>query len=118
LRGPSAILGSIPGLTIGIDARAATEEIASVVRELLRPLAARVEPRRYVLYARKHWHEMLDARFQWALGLRDGPGGTSPPRARPAANRDDLAARGNARAAQFLWGRFAERTLSTPEAVA
>src|SRR2546430_8035610 len=58
-------------LTIGIDARAATEEVAGrgrVVRELLRALAAREEPHRYRLYARERWGEDLDDRFTWRLG--------------------------------------------------
>src|SRR3954471_25016009 len=50
---PSAVYPRpIPGLTIGIDARAATEEIAGsgrVVRELIRALAARDDPYRYRL---------------------------------------------------------------------
>src|SRR3954466_7744553 len=69
------ILAPIPGLTIGIDARAATEEIAGggrVVRELLRALAARAEPHRYVLYSRERWAEPLDERFTWALSRRPG----------------------------------------------
>ena len=58
-------------LTIGIDARAASEVPAGrgrVVRELLRALAAR-EHRdcRYVLYARHAWEESLDERFRWRL---------------------------------------------------
>jgi glycosyltransferase involved in cell wall biosynthesis len=55
-------------LTIGIDARAATEEPAGrgrVVRELLRALAAREEPHRWLLYARERWDEPLDERFTW-----------------------------------------------------
>src|SRR5436853_2709635 len=58
-------------LTIGIDARAATEEVAGrgrVVRELLQAFAARAEPHRYRLYARSAWHEPLDERFAWELG--------------------------------------------------
>jgi len=73
---PHVILAPIPGLTIGIDARAATEEIAGggrVVRELLRALAARDEPQRYVLYARTAWEERLDQRFTWALSPLPGP---------------------------------------------
>ncbi len=57
-------------LTIGIDARAATEVPAGrgrVVRELLRSLAAREESHRYVLYARTAWEEPLDERFSWRL---------------------------------------------------
>jgi glycosyltransferase involved in cell wall biosynthesis len=61
-------------LTIGIDARAATEEVAGrgrVVRELLRAFAARDEPHRYRLYAREPWEEEhLDARFAWRLDRR------------------------------------------------
>jgi glycosyltransferase involved in cell wall biosynthesis len=55
-------------LTIGIDARAATEVPAGrgrVVRELLRALAAREESHRYVLYARTPWEQPLDERFSW-----------------------------------------------------
>jgi glycosyltransferase involved in cell wall biosynthesis len=64
-------------LTIGIDARAATEVPAGrgrVVRELLRALAAREDQgHRYVLYARSAWDEQPpDARFSWHLiGARD-----------------------------------------------
>jgi glycosyltransferase involved in cell wall biosynthesis len=57
-------------LTIGIDARAATEVPAGrgrVVRELLRALAARDDTHRYMLYARRRWEEQLDDRFRWAL---------------------------------------------------
>lgn len=59
-------------LTIGIDARAATEVPAGrgrVVRELLRALSARdEESHRYVLYARRAWEEQpLDERFSWHL---------------------------------------------------
>jgi alpha-1,3-rhamnosyl/mannosyltransferase len=59
-------------LTIGIDARAASEVQAGrgrVVRELLRALAERSDDRqRYVLYARTRWDETtLDERFRWAL---------------------------------------------------
>src|SRR3954462_11007136 len=76
ISGSQAILGPIGGLTIGIDARAATEEIAGggrVVRELLRALAARHDPHRYVLYARSRWDEPLDERFTWALSPAPGP---------------------------------------------
>lgn len=57
-------------LTIGIDARAATEVAAGrgrVVRELIRALAVRSEdPHRYILYARRSWPEVeLDERFTW-----------------------------------------------------
>ncbi|MDQ2897574.1 MAG: glycosyltransferase family 4 protein [Actinomycetota bacterium] len=62
-------------LTIGIDARAATEVPAGrgrVVRELLRALAARDDAHRYLCYARERWSVPLDARFQWRLsGARD-----------------------------------------------
>ena len=57
-------------LTVGIDARAATEVMAGrgrVVRELLRALAARDDPHRYVCYAREHWDEDLGKRFEWRL---------------------------------------------------
>jgi glycosyltransferase involved in cell wall biosynthesis len=66
----------VPPLTIGIDARAATEEIAGggrAVRELLRALAARPEPHAYRLYARSRWEEPLDARFRWVLSPRADP---------------------------------------------
>jgi glycosyltransferase involved in cell wall biosynthesis len=56
-------------LTIGIDARAATEVPAGrgrVVRELLRALAQRDDDVRYLLYARTPWSEQpLDERFAW-----------------------------------------------------
>lgn len=56
-------------LSIGIDARAATEDGAGgrrVVQELLRALAARSEPHHYVLYVRAGtWDEPLDERFRW-----------------------------------------------------
>jgi glycosyltransferase involved in cell wall biosynthesis len=62
-------------LTIGIDARAATEVAAGrgrVVRELLRALAAREDPHSYLCYARDRWPETLDERFGWKLiGGRD-----------------------------------------------
>ncbi|HWF26628.1 MAG TPA: glycosyltransferase family 1 protein [Solirubrobacteraceae bacterium] len=64
-----------PPLTIGIDARAATEVAAGrgrVVRELLRALAAREDPHSYRCYARTRWPEPLDRRFTWELiGDRD-----------------------------------------------
>jgi glycosyltransferase involved in cell wall biosynthesis len=66
----------VPPLTIGIDARAASEEIAGggrVVRELLRALAARPEPHAYRLYARTRWEASLDARFRWVLSPRPDP---------------------------------------------
>jgi glycosyltransferase involved in cell wall biosynthesis len=71
-------LGTSPSLTIGIDARSATEVTAGrgrVVRELLRALAAR-EPdnHRYILYAREAWTDLAlehngtrDERFRWHL---------------------------------------------------
>jgi glycosyltransferase involved in cell wall biosynthesis len=43
------------------------------VRELLRALAARDEPHRYVLYARRGWEEPLGERFTWALSPLPGP---------------------------------------------
>lgn len=55
-------------LTLGIDARAATEEGAGggrVVRELIRALGARPEPHRYLLFAREAWDHPLDERFSW-----------------------------------------------------
>jgi glycosyltransferase involved in cell wall biosynthesis len=66
----------VPPLTIGIDARAASEEIAGggrVVRELLRALAARPDPHRYRLYARTRWEEPLDERFRWVRVSRPDP---------------------------------------------
>jgi glycosyltransferase involved in cell wall biosynthesis len=59
-------------LTIGIDARAATEVAAGrgrVVRELLRVLASReYDSHRYVLFARNSWEdETFDERFAWHL---------------------------------------------------
>jgi glycosyltransferase involved in cell wall biosynthesis len=62
-------------LTIGIDARAATEEGAGggrVVRELLRALHARDDGHRYRLYTRTTWDERLDERFAWhEIAVRD-----------------------------------------------
>lgn len=64
-------------LTIGIDARAASEVAAGrgrAVRELLRALAEREhDDHRYVLYARGAWTEQpLDERFCWRLiGARE-----------------------------------------------
>jgi glycosyltransferase involved in cell wall biosynthesis len=69
-------IGDSRPLTIGIDARAATEEIAGggrVVRELLRALAARPEPHRYRLYARTRWEEPLGGRFTWLCSPRPDP---------------------------------------------
>ena len=61
----------MPGpLTIGIDARAASEVSAGrgrLVRELLRSLARRSDPHRYVCYARTRWDGPLDERFSWCL---------------------------------------------------
>jgi glycosyltransferase involved in cell wall biosynthesis len=57
-------------LTIGIDARAATEVAAGrgrVVRELLRALSDRDDPHTYRCYARSRWEEPLDDRFSWEL---------------------------------------------------
>jgi glycosyltransferase involved in cell wall biosynthesis len=66
-----ASLCAMPGpLRIGIDARAACEVAAGrgrVVRELLRALAARQDPHRYLCYARRRWPEPLDERFAWRL---------------------------------------------------
>ena len=63
-------------MIVGIDARAATEEVAGggrYVRELLRALAARGDDHRYVLYAREEWSGGLDARFSWRLLGRREP---------------------------------------------
>jgi glycosyltransferase involved in cell wall biosynthesis len=57
-------------LTIGIDARAATEVAAGrgrVVRELLRALTLRTEPHRYRCYARTAWDGVSDDRLEWVL---------------------------------------------------
>ncbi len=57
-----------PPLRIGIDARAAAEVPAGrgrYVRELLRALAKRDDPHRYLLYTRRRWDEPLDERFSW-----------------------------------------------------
>jgi glycosyltransferase involved in cell wall biosynthesis len=57
-------------LTIGIDARPAVEEPAGrgrFVREVLRHLARRDDPSRYIAYARTAWDEPLDQRFDWRL---------------------------------------------------
>jgi len=54
--------------TIGIDARAASEEPAGrgrVVREVLSALGQRDDPVRYVLYARTPHDAELDERFSW-----------------------------------------------------
>ena len=63
-------------LTIGIDARAATEVAAGrgrVVRELLRALSARLDDHRYLCYARAEWDEPLDERFRWRLSPAPDP---------------------------------------------
>jgi glycosyltransferase involved in cell wall biosynthesis len=69
-------------LTIGIDARSATEVGAGrgrVVRELLRALAAREhDNNRYILYARQQWTDpaldrALDGRFSWRLSEARNP---------------------------------------------
>lgn len=61
--------------TIGIDARAATEEGAGggrFVRELLRAVSRRDDDLRYVLYSRTRWEEPLDERFRWhTIAARD-----------------------------------------------
>ena len=57
-------------LTIGIDARSATEVKAGrgrVVRELLRELAQTDDGHRYVCYARTAWDEPLGERLVWRL---------------------------------------------------
>ena len=56
--------------TIGIDARASTEDRAGrgrVLRELLLALARRDDEHRYVLFGRERWPEPLDERFRWRL---------------------------------------------------
>jgi glycosyltransferase involved in cell wall biosynthesis len=76
-------------MTIGIDARAATEEAAGrgrYVRELLRALAQREDPHRYVLYARERWDEQLGDRFEWRTVA--GPDPLWHLRAARAANRE------------------------------
>lgn len=63
-------------LTIGIDARAATEVQAGrgrVVRELLRAFAQRDDLHEYICYARARWQEPLDARFRWRLIAQPDP---------------------------------------------
>jgi len=67
---------STESLTIGIDARAATEVGAGrgrVVRELLRALSARSDDHRFVCYARAAWEEPLDERFRWRLNRTPDP---------------------------------------------
>ena len=77
------------GLRIGIDARAATEEVAGrgrVTRELLRAFAQRDDDHRYELLARERWEEpALDERFTWTLNRSGDPGWHV--RAARAANR-------------------------------
>jgi glycosyltransferase involved in cell wall biosynthesis len=65
----------ITPLTIGIDARAASDVPAGrgrVVRELLRELNARSDPHSYRLYARRPWGE-LDSRFTWVTTAHRDP---------------------------------------------
>jgi glycosyltransferase involved in cell wall biosynthesis len=65
-----------PGLTFGIDARAAVEEVAGrgrVVRELLRALALRDDGHRYVLFARSAWPAALGERFEWRIQRSPDP---------------------------------------------
>jgi glycosyltransferase involved in cell wall biosynthesis len=62
--------GATRGLTIGIDARAATEVKAGrgrVVRELFQALAAREDPHSYRCYARTRWEAPLGDRVEWVL---------------------------------------------------
>ncbi len=63
-------------LTIGIDARAATEEVAGrgrVVRELLARPSQRVTTRTATASTpRERWEEDLDDRFAWRLGPASG----------------------------------------------
>jgi glycosyltransferase involved in cell wall biosynthesis len=63
-------------LTIGIEARPATAEgagIGRVVRELLRALAQRDDPHRYLLYAHEPWDEPADPRFAWRCSAAREP---------------------------------------------
>ncbi|MGH2870649.1 MAG: glycosyltransferase family 4 protein, partial [Solirubrobacteraceae bacterium] len=63
-------------LTIGIDARAATEVKAGrgrVVRELLRGLDRAPDQHRYVCYARTAWDEPLGERFSWRCSAARDP---------------------------------------------
>jgi glycosyltransferase involved in cell wall biosynthesis len=60
----------VAGLVVGVDGRAAVEEIAGrgrVVRELLRALAHREDGHRYRIYARREWDEPLGERFEWQI---------------------------------------------------
>ena len=63
--------------TFGIDARAAAEVgggRGTMVRELLRALAASETPHRFRLFARERWNgAALDSRFTWALSPRPDP---------------------------------------------
>ena len=71
---PHVIFGAISGLTIGIDARAASEEIAGggrVVRELLRALAAATTATGST--PARAGTEPLDERFTWVLSPRPDP---------------------------------------------
>jgi glycosyltransferase involved in cell wall biosynthesis/SAM-dependent methyltransferase len=65
----------VRSLTIGIDARAASEVGAGrgrVVRELLRELLRRPEQHRYRCYARRPWDGVADTRLEWVvLDARD-----------------------------------------------
>lgn len=83
-------LSAISGLTVGIDARAATEVPAGrgrVVRELLRALSEREDDCRYLLYARGRWRGAeLDERFGWRL--LEAPDPRWHLRAALAANRE------------------------------
>jgi glycosyltransferase involved in cell wall biosynthesis len=57
-------------LTIGIDARAATEVPAGrgrVVKELLRAFGESETGHRYVCYARSRWDERIGEQFNWRL---------------------------------------------------
>src|SRR5436190_983484 len=63
-------------VTIAIDARAAAEVPAGrgrYVRELLRALARRDDPVRWLLYAREPWLEPLGERFAWRLVASPDP---------------------------------------------
>lgn len=76
-------------LTIGVDARAASEVRAGrgrVVRELLRALCARQDGHRYRCYAREAWDQPLDSRFSWSLNTAPDP--LWHVRAAIAANRE------------------------------
>src|SRR5437868_4703269 len=78
-RSPSLSSAGVPEqrqLTIGIDARAASEPIVGrgrVIQELLRALNQRDDPYRYILYARQAWEGGLDDRFGWRLNRRRDP---------------------------------------------